>query len=125
MKLFISPPSETTWKINPSRLALALRERYPKISINEKTSTNGPSLEWECICSHGPVNGLLDHDMNTVVIQGDVRDCADMATWLRRAVPAEQQLIFYDETYSADGQLTQKTSSRDIAAMFLHEESNS
>ena len=120
MKLYISPPSQTNWKILPDALASSLAAQYPRAQIEDLSKrAEGNVLEWVCQLPSGTVTGWLDRELNTFVLDGDIEDCARVAIWLRTIVPADQELAFYDEGYSADGELTLSTSNDDIAGLFL------
>lgn len=120
MKLFVSPPSETDWKIPPDLFISKLRERYPGVVVEDRSARpDGPSVQWEQQLSNGWVTGSLDRELNTFVIDGDIRDCAAVALWLRTLVPSEQELVFYDEAYSADGELRAGTTAGNLTAAFL------
>jgi len=75
-------------------------------------------LRWSSSTAHGVLIGGLARDGHTVVLDGDIRDCAAMAVWLRRLVPPAQAMVFYDEGYSASGPLEAATQPRTIVDLF-------
>ena len=65
------------------------------------------------------LDGTLTNDANVVHLDGDVRACATFALWFRSQVPTEQDLLFYDEGYSADVPLLVETTKDELVAPFL------
>lgn len=102
MKLFVSPPSATTWKISSDDLSNQIATRFAPVTTEQVGGEGGPVLEWTWASPDGPVDGRLDRDLNCIVLEGELGRCAEVAVWFRGLVPVEQPLVVYDEAYSAD-----------------------
>ncbi len=120
MKMFISPPAETTWKVDPEQLGPRLKEFSPCVEIRaQEECSTAHRIEWTWPTPDGLVEGSLDVECTGVVVDGDVRHCAEFAVWFRTLVPKEQELLFYDEGYSADLLIFPESTAADLAAPFL------
>lgn len=120
MKMFISPPSETTWKTDPDELALRLVEFSAGITVRrEKKHSSSHSLEWTWSTPEGPIEGSLSAGLDCVILDGDLRRCAEFAAWFRTTVPLDQALVLYDEGYSADVALEAGVSAEALVAPFV------
>jgi hypothetical protein len=115
MKTFVSPPTETPWKADPAQLAEAMGAHFERIAIRpggERSQAH--ALEWTWSTPYGPVEGSLDVACTGVVLDGDIRPCAEFAIWLRSFAPQNQELVFYDEAYSAVVPLENETSTEEL-----------
>ena len=115
MKIFISPVAETDWTVDAGELVAEIKSRFPEAIVTERT-TGAHSLEWKLADS---VEGSLDLSGNTVVLDGNILDCARFAVWYRRLVPVSQLLVFYDESYSADLELELATTVEELITPFV------
>src|SRR5690349_12709564 len=115
MKVLISPAADTSWKLDPQQLLTALLTRYPLVQVIDVSETSeAHCLEWTWLASNGPVDGSLDGARNTVALDGDIDDCAEFAVWFRGLVPETQELVFYDESYSANAMLGSTTTAKEL-----------
>lgn len=120
MKMFISPPAKTNWKVDPVQLSAHMQEYSPPVEFKVHGECSaGHYLEWTWLTPDGPVEGSLDIECTCVVVDGDVRRCAEFVVWFRTLVPKEQELVLYDEGYSADIMVTSESTAEDLAAPFL------
>lgn len=120
MSYFISPPEKTDWRIGTDVLAKGLLTQWPDAQV--EIITNPQSLHaiaWTLQIGEWRLDGTLTKDGNVVHLDGDVRACATFALWFRTKVPTEQDLLFYDEGYSADVPLQVETTKDDLVAPFL------
>lgn len=118
MSYLISPPAPTRWHAAPPTVAAKLRSFQPEVAFEEPG--DDCTLRWSARGAFGLVVGMLAKDNQTLVIEGDVRDCANYAVWFRRSVvPLEEELVFYDESYSADVAVLETTTARDLAYPFV------
>jgi hypothetical protein len=119
MKVFISPPNETTWRVDSIAFAEELRERFSGIQITKPPQcSQGHALEWTWHAPGGQVDGSLDATANAVVLDGDIADCSRFAVWYRAFVPDTQELVIFDEGYSADLPLLSDTTQALLVATF-------
>ena len=63
--------------------------------------------------------GEVDRNGTSLVLDGDLHDCAEVAAWFREIVPDVQPLIFFDEGYTAQVDLHRGMTPDEIAAPFL------
>ena len=114
----VSPPESTDLRIEPSQLERALRESWPDVRFIKDQVVE--SLRWALTITPGrELWGELQPDGQAVALDGDVRDAAEFARWLRGQVPQRYALIFYDQGYAHDVPLTERTSVEELAQPFL------
>lgn len=117
---YISPPEQTDLQIDPEQLTRGLRETWPDaeiVAISDAESNR--LLEWKVGTEHGEVEGSLERARQAVRVDGDLRDCARFALWLRQQVPERYTLIFYDEGFTADVELGPGQTPEQIAESFV------
>jgi hypothetical protein len=120
MSYFISPPESPNWRIESETLAEQILLRWPEAQIEKITQPESlHALSWTLRIGEWRLDGTLTKDGTVVHLEGDVRACAVFATWFRGIVPSEQDLIFYDDGYSADVPLTPSTTEDELCAPFL------
>ena len=76
-------------------------------------------LDFELAIGDQPVTGAFGGDGQVMALEGDVLACAEVAAWYRRQIPADQQLVFYDQGYSGSVELRGEPNPQEIAAPFL------
>jgi hypothetical protein len=119
-KYLISNPDGIVGIISPSELSTRIRAVWllddESIQANmDEQSTR--SLTWVMNIDGRRLDGyLLRH--GHLVLDGDIRDCSQFAIWYRQQVPQEIKLVFYDESYSADIELTSETTDQDVVTSF-------
>jgi hypothetical protein len=81
MKIFISPPDATDHALlEPSMFESAFRERWPNAKLEYPTKpSDAHALDWEIAMRYGLVVGSFGKDGVTIVCDGDVRDCGEIA----------------------------------------------
>ncbi|MDP9070864.1 MAG: hypothetical protein M3N68_06195 [Actinomycetota bacterium] len=120
MTYFVSPSQETEWQLAPSELAERLSRQWPDAVIRPvENQASNHSLEWTMTIDRWRVDGSLDKTGQTVHLDGDIDACAHLARWLREQVPPQQELVFYDEAFSADVALLPTTTEEDLVAPFI------
>jgi hypothetical protein len=115
----ISPPSETDWRMTADDFERRLRERWPdadvrRIDDDERTYV----LQFTLPGDGPPVVGGLEREGWTVFVEGDSAQAAEVARWFREQVPDEQPLLFYDQEYSGQVELTPDTTVEELVAPF-------
>ena len=118
MKFFVTPPAETKWKMDPSVFLSILLARWPEARIERLITSEHFSFKWEVQMSVGELEGRFFADGRGVVLDAELEDCATVALWFRSLVPSEQELWFYDESYSAHIDLRPDTTAATVAAAF-------
>lgn len=111
MKYFVSPPDETTWRLDREEFVSALRRHWLGVEacyIDKPNAAN--QLEWSVRIDGQRLDGWLDCTGDTVVLDAGLRGAAKFAIWLRSLAPSEQPLLFFDEGYSGSTDLTADTS---------------
>ena len=120
MNYFISPPEPTDLKIEPAELINALKAEWSNIDIQTLDNPERAySLSFRIPLTNGILEGSLERTGQSVVLDGDVRDCAKFALWLRLQFDSKHKLLFYDEAYSADVELGSETTADDIIKCFM------
>jgi hypothetical protein len=119
MNYFVSPAAKTDLRIDPNQLATALKSQSHKVEIHPiKNPQRQYSLEWIIPMESRNLEGALEKTGQAVILDGDVSDCAKFSLWLRSLIDPKYPLFFYDESYSADIELHQKTTEEQIVNLF-------
>jgi hypothetical protein len=119
-KYLISSPDGIEEVISSSNFANRIKTVWQlddeSIQINtDEQSTR--SLAWVMNTDGRRIDGYLFRNGH-LVLDGDIRDCSKFAVWYRQQVPQEIKLVFYDESYSADIELTLETTEQDVITSF-------
>jgi hypothetical protein len=107
--LCISSSRETDWRLDPREFVAALRHRWPDAEIRLRAAGDEHApLDFTLPSGEGhPLLCDLSADGHAVWISGaTIAQAAEIAVWLRGLVPAEQELLFYDQAFSFDVPLT-------------------
>ncbi len=117
MSYFISAPDGVgAFDLDLFREALAQWEGIDIRDVDVPGDVH--AMEWTVPLSHGDVFGALDQSGEVVHLDGYLHDCALFALWLRTIVPSNVELLFYDESYSADVALVTLTQESDLVRAF-------
>ncbi|OQW91956.1 MAG: hypothetical protein BWK78_03075 [Thiotrichaceae bacterium IS1] len=76
------------------------------------------SLEWIILQNQFRLEGRLERNGQSVVLDGQLPDCAQFALWLRTLIDPQYKLFFYDQGYSADIELREGTTATEIINRF-------
>ena len=117
-KFFISPITNTDLDVSPENLKMALVARWPGARI-EDISEGNRLFTWVFVAPHGLLDGYLNRKRQVVVLEGDVRDCAEFAQWYRSLVDAQYELSFYDDSYSNSIPVTGNTAIGELVSPWL------
>lgn len=144
IKHFVSPPERTNWRMDPQTLARALRARWSPHTEAKPTGAavldvdEGPfeaaenrSLEWRIGPAEGNtegntegnadklLEGALSREADTVILAGDLGDCARFAVWMKEElVPEGQPLVFYDDALVHSAEIEQGMDEETLLAAF-------
>ncbi len=120
MNYLISPLEETDFKIEQAQLINALKAEWSNIDIQTIVNPERAySLSFRIPLTNDILEGRLERAGQCVVLEGDVRDCAQFALWLRSQLDSKHKLLFYDEAYSADVELGSETTAHEIIKCFM------
>ena len=121
MKALVSPPTETDWRISRSEFSRGMEAEFDgcEFSVVPDDTSEWRDLDWSMEASFGLLHGHLAGEGQVLVLDGDVRDIAKLAIWFRTMVPMSQDLVFYDEGYSADASIGETTTAEELARLFL------
>ncbi|WNG34989.1 hypothetical protein F0U61_16030 [Archangium violaceum] len=107
------------WRFSPQELRHHLRYRWPGVTLREIQNPElGECLEFELPMNHSQVTGAVDAQGRYVSFEGDIRDCAELALWLRALSPASEPLLFGDESLNASLDLESATTSGDLFRLY-------
>jgi hypothetical protein len=119
MNYFVSPAAKTDLIIDPTQLATHLKSQWREVEIHPiENPQRAYSLEWIIPMESRNLEGALEKTGQAVILDGDVSDCARFSLWLRSLIDPKYPLFFYDEGYSADIELHQKTTQEQIVNLF-------
>ncbi len=120
MNYFISSPEETHLKIDSAQLINRLKAEWSNIDIQPQDNPSRTySLSFRIPLKNSSIEGSLERTRQCVVLDGDVRNCAKFALWFRSWLDRKYKLLFYDEAYSADVELSLETTEHDIIKHFM------
>lgn len=117
-KFFVSPSTKTDLQVSPENLKQALVAQWPDIQI-ENVDDDNRLFTWTRSGLYGPLEGYLNRKQQVVVLDGDVRDCAEFAQWYRQMVDDRYELIFYDDGYSNSIPVVSNTLVNDLSSPWL------
>ena len=93
--------------------------RWPNLSIQDVNEGNR-LFTWEIPkMKFAALEGYLDATRRVLILDGDIRDCAEFAVWYRQLISETCELVFYDEGYTGSVTLGPDTSVNEITAPFL------
>ena len=120
MNFFVSPAERiNTPLVTPADFQREVLASWPSARFEPLASPESPyAFDWQIDMAGGTVSGAYAKQGDTIVMEGDVFDCARIALWYRRLVPPRQLLIFYDEIYSASIELRAETPAEEIMRAF-------
>lgn len=96
----VSPSRETPWRMEPGEFLERLRDRWPDAQVVVRDADSLAAVSFEVpIEGEYPPRGELMSDGQVVGLEGGLSESAEVAAWVRDIVPAEQELIFYDQGY--------------------------
>ena len=110
-------PEHPSWSILPGDFTGLVERQWPG-STARLVSYFGASVELEVPMPHSLIWGELNDRGQVFTFDGDLRDVAALAVWLRTLVPPEHPLIFCDEAYTHDLPLRPETTPEDILRAF-------
>jgi hypothetical protein len=104
----ISPPETTEWRLTPDELAQGIASRWPDAEVGrrEKPAVH-EALSFRLREAGGQIEGWLAESGQSIHLDApSVDDVAPFVLWLRRQVPPEQPLLFYDQGFNSQVALT-------------------
>jgi len=122
MNFFVSPTDRIgTPLVTPTDFQRKALAAWPSARFEPLASPESPyAFDWQIDMAGGVVSGSYTKQGDTIVMEGDVFDCARIGLWYRSLVPPQQLLIFYNEIYSASVELRTETSAEEITEAFSH-----
>ena len=120
MNFFVSPAERISAPlVTPAEFQREAFARWPSARFELLASQESPyAFDWKIDMAGGVVSGSYAKQGDTIVMEGDVADCARIALWYRSLVPSPQSLIFYDDNYSASVELRTETPAEEITKTF-------
>lgn len=119
MSYLITPPEEPTWRIDQADFLRNMQAHWDQATVEQVTNpARSFSHTWRIPFEGRALEGALPRDGKSVVVDGQLQDCAGFAVWARTQVPANEPLIFCDDAYNNDIELTADTSLAEILGLF-------
>jgi|SRR6476660_2221114 hypothetical protein len=114
----ISPPEETDWHIGRDEVVAMLKQEWPgaEVKLTDASAPSARDVVWRLQFSDGELEGSQDRAGQAHYLDGPPTVIARFASWWRSRVPARQQLILFDESYSTVVKLTPRITEEDILA---------
>lgn len=106
------------WRLERDALARALARDWPQARV--KLATPGSigsdvrDVEW---VYRSELEGYAHADGQGIYLEGLIDIVADFVVWYRRIVPADEQVIFCDDSYSFDGVVPPNATQSDVIAL--------
>ena len=103
MKLFISPADKGPKITEVSAFKEMLRRRWANVVIQDITDVNRCFiLEWEIPHNSGYLHGKLDRSEDMMVIEfSSIELAATFAIWAFGSLAYRENIVLYDDSYSA------------------------
>jgi hypothetical protein len=116
----VSPSKETSWRLEPREFAERVHERWPEARVSILDEPDAwAAMRFAIPFDDGvELDAHLANDGQVVGFDGDLRESAAVAAWVRELVPADQELLFYDEGFAVDVPLTAGITRDEIVAAF-------
>lgn len=115
----ICAPQETEWRVDNDRFETLLRSRWPEVTVRHHDDPGRTyPVDADVTQDGATFTVMLERDGSTLSIEGTAEQAAAVAHWWRRQAPADQELAFFDQGYSAQVDLTDDMSVAQIAAPF-------
>ncbi|MCC3770389.1 hypothetical protein [Streptomyces sp. UNOC14_S4] len=96
-----------TWRLDREVLARAIAGDWPQAQVKLASpgvvGSETRDVEWSHRSALGELEGYAHSDGHGIYLEGPIEIVADFVFWYRRLVPAEEQVIFCDDSYSFDG----------------------
>jgi hypothetical protein len=107
------------WRFSAEDFTRRLLARWPDAALKEQADPKDiDCLEFELRMAHSRLEGSLRRNGSGIAFDGDLRDVADFALWVRSFVPEAERLHFCDISVSGQIDLKPDTSPADIFRLF-------
>ncbi len=107
------------WRFSAQDFKHRLLTRWPNATIQEEADPNSlDCFEFALPMAHSNLEGSLRRNGSGIAFDGDLRDVAEFALWVRSFVPVAERLHFCDEGASGQLDLTPGTSPINLFRLF-------
>lgn len=110
-----------TWRLEREALARALASDWPQAHVElaspGASGSDVRDVEWNYRSEVGELEGYAHSDGRGIYLEGPIEVVADFVVWYRGLVPAEEQVIFCDDSYSFDGAVPPNAERGDVIAI--------
>ena len=119
MSYVISPPQETKWRFDNDVFIELVNRHWPDAEVQSRRMVQEAYAHgWVIGAGDDRVEGKLHRDGRSILLDGSIERCAAFAIWVRVFVPSEQELLFYDDEFSAEVRIEPDTTEEDLARAF-------
>ncbi len=124
MRYVIAPLGAANWRLPAARFAAKLRTEWPEAAIRivdiVDNAESPHALEWTLpMRATRKVAGALDRTGQVVELEGDVRDCATFARWLRTQLPDTYRVQLSDEAATTTIEVRPETTEAELVGAFV------
>ena len=103
------------FKIDEQQFINQLSDNWPVTKLVRWEDLRYPyTIEWTQEINNVFVEGQLARTLNAITLEGDVKDCAEIALWFRRLVPLQTNLLFFDVDYTSSIEVKMNTILKEI-----------
>ena len=119
MSYLITPPEEPVWRIDQAGFLREMQAHWPQTKVEQIVDTSRSfSCAWTIPMEDRVLEGRLSRDGKSATVDGQIHDCAEFAVWFRTQVPPAALLVFCDDAYNNDIELTTSTTTAAIVNLF-------
>ena len=117
----ISPPEKPdSWTVAPGQFEQLVRSMWPEARFTRNTEPGRPFPFAAYIEGDRPLLMIaLNGDQTSVMVEGSLDEAVRMALAWRREVPSDAPLLFYDQGFNSDVEVTIDSTAEDLAAPFM------
>jgi len=110
--------NQKSWIIDNVILEKFLKTNYSVSAFSKIKNIDRPySYEWKTEVP--TMEGFLHKDGDSVHIDGEFKDCFQFVIELRKIIPEETKLLFFDSSYNYQAIIDKNTTSDNLKEVFM------
>jgi hypothetical protein len=116
---FLSSGERREPVFDPDAVSQAVRSLWPYATVSERSDDAGSYTHvWSVRTGGDVIEVRLNRRRDTVVVDADLADAAELAVAVRRALGSGPELVLFDEQNTAVVPVGETTSTSEIVAAF-------